>query len=336
MPQIRWQWASELEAPPEPDWIWGGYLAPAAITLVAGKPKSGKSTLACGLAEALTAGAGEFLGRAVRQCSVVYLSEEGAGTLKPKLSGRIRTLTRDGAWPRPGWATLIAAATIEADRIGATVLIVDSLSFWSSLDEGQENDSAVMQRALGALGAATSTGLAVVLVHHQRKGGGEDGDAVRGSGAIFAAVDMLIEVERPKSDSAPTHRQLVSTGRWQDAPPVLIVDHDPRERSWRVVGEAGDRTAAGEFGIREQILDALPIEEPGITERELAERARARHPQDRRTATQTRRGGCRETRRRGPKRRPVPLLANALPKCSPGAGRAFRSKCSPFSLSGEH
>lgn len=270
-PELRWQWASELEAPPEPDWLWGGYLAPAAITLVAGKPKSGKSTLACALAEALTADLGAFLGRSLRHCSVVYLSEEGAGTLKPKLSGRIRTLTRDSAWPRPDWDALVTAATAEAKRIGATVLIVDSLSFWGSLAEGQENDSAVMQRTLGALGAATSAGLAVMLVHHQRKGGGEEGDAVRGSGAIFAAVDMLIEVERSKGDSTPTHRQLVATGRWRDAPPVLIVDHDPRERSWTVIGEAGDRGAAGELGMRERILDALPSEPPGITEAELAE-----------------------------------------------------------------
>jgi AAA domain len=267
--KLAWQWADELEAPAEPDWIWNGYLAPGSITLLAGKPKSGKSTLACGLAEALNAGVDGFLEQALRKVGVIYLSEEGAGTLKPKLTGRIRTLTRDGAWPRPSWAALITAAIEEANRVGATVIIVDSLSFWSSLGEGQENDSAVMQGILGALIAATSSGLAVVLVHHQRKGGGEDGDAVRGSGAIFAAVDMLIEVERAKGDS--THRQLVATGRWRDAPPVLIVAHDPRERSWRVIGEAGDRDAAGELGIRDRILESLPSEEPGVTENELVE-----------------------------------------------------------------
>jgi RecA-family ATPase len=94
---LRWQWADDLEASTEPDWIWDGYVAPAAISLIAGKPKSGKSTLACALAEELTAGSDSFLGRPLRRCSVVYLSEEGAGTLKPKLHGRIRTLTRDGA-----------------------------------------------------------------------------------------------------------------------------------------------------------------------------------------------------------------------------------------------
>ena len=185
---LRWQWADELEAPPEPVWIWNGLRrarcdhAPRRQTKV-----RQKSTLACALAEALSRRRQQLPRPPAPTGGVVYLSEEGAGTLKPKLHGQVRTLTRDGAWPRPDWATLIEAAITEANRIGATVLIIDSLGFWGSLDEGQENDSAVMQRTLGALGAATSAGLAVVLVHHQRKGGGEDGDAVRGSGAIFAA-----------------------------------------------------------------------------------------------------------------------------------------------------
>jgi hypothetical protein len=238
---------------------------------VVGKPKSGKSTLTCALAEALAGNASAFLGRSLRSGRVVYLSEEGAGTLKAKLTGHIRVLTRDSAWPRPSWAELIADATAEAKRIDSRVLIIDAFSFWSSLGEGQENDSAVMQRTLGALVEATSAGLAVVLVHHQRKGGGEDGDAVRGSGAIFAAVDMLIEVERSKGEDAATHRQLVATGRWQDAPPVLIVDYQPRDRSWRVVGEADGREEVADLGIRERILDALPGADPGATEPEVAE-----------------------------------------------------------------
>jgi predicted ATP-dependent serine protease len=207
------QWADELEAPDEPEWVWGGYVTPGAVTLIAGRPKSGKSTLTCAFAEAVNGDADSFLDRSLRHGKVLYVSEEGAGTLKPKLTARIRTLTRDAAWPLPGWAELIAEATAEAQRIGATVLIIDSLSFWSagSLGEGQENDSGVMQRILGALVAATRAGLAVVLVHHQRKGGGEGGDAVRGSGAIFGAADMLVEVERLDGDSPPTHRQPASS-----------------------------------------------------------------------------------------------------------------------------
>ena len=40
---------------------------------------------------------------------------------------------------------------------------------------------------------ATRAGLAVLLVHHQRKAGGEDGDAIRGSSALAGATDANVE-----------------------------------------------------------------------------------------------------------------------------------------------
>ena len=72
------------DVPPEPLWVWDGYLAPDALTLLSGKPKCGKSTLALALSRAIVAGA-PFLGRPTRNVPVVYISEESAGTLVHKL-----------------------------------------------------------------------------------------------------------------------------------------------------------------------------------------------------------------------------------------------------------
>src|SRR4051794_23165038 len=56
---------SELRAsaPSEPSWLLDGYLARGAITLLAGKPKAGKSTFASALVEAIDSSAPWFLGR---------------------------------------------------------------------------------------------------------------------------------------------------------------------------------------------------------------------------------------------------------------------------------
>lgn len=58
--------ADELRAstPVEPEWLWHGYLAPGALTILAGKPKAGKSTLAVAVSEAVARQAGPFLERA--------------------------------------------------------------------------------------------------------------------------------------------------------------------------------------------------------------------------------------------------------------------------------
>jgi hypothetical protein len=274
-PTLKFISAAELRdaTPDEPPWVWDGYLAHGGITLVAGKPKAGKSTLVLALVEALAAGATSFLGRAITPGAVVYVSEEGAGTLVNKLpaSHTIRVLTREAAWPRPSWPVLVEAAAQEGRRIGAALLVIDAFAFWASFAEGAENDAAATQGAIAALGPATTAGLAVVLVHHQRKSGGEGGDAVRGSGAIFGAVDALVEVERPDEKAPRGHRRLVAVGRWPSTPAVLLVDRDPTTCAWRVLGTADDRHDAGELGLRERIIDALPDDHHGITERALVE-----------------------------------------------------------------
>jgi len=261
--QLRTQTAEEH------DWILDGYLAPGAITLLAGKPKAGKSTLAWAIAEAVSAGSSSFLGRGLRGWPVVYVSEKGVGTLRHKLpdSPSIWVMTRE-TWPKPSWAALVGAAVAEAWHRGALILVVDALGFWAVLAESEENKSGAVQAVMDELLRATDIGLAVLLVHHQRKGGGKDGDAVRGSNAIVGAVDVLVELERLGEGSSATHRRLVSSSRWP-APPALVVEQNAATRSWHLIGEAEDRAATSALGWRERLLQTLPKDEPGLTLAEL-------------------------------------------------------------------
>ena len=272
-PELRFAWASELRdaTPEEPPWVVTGYLARGAVTMVAGKPKAGKSTWAWAVADAVAVEAASFLGRQVAGGPVVFVTEEGAGTLRHKLPGAaVRVLTRDAAWPKPRWSELVRAAVAEARRIGAALLVIDALSFWAGFGENQEKDAGAAQAVMDTLQAATGTGLAVLLVHHQRKAGGEDGDAARGSGAIFGAVDALLERARAGDKAPPGQRRLVATGRWPSMAQVMVIDRDPAG-AWRVIGEAADRRETDALGMRERILRALPADEPGSTEAELVQ-----------------------------------------------------------------
>jgi len=125
-------WADlRASSPPEPPWILDGYIARGLITLLAGKPKVGKSTLACAIAEAVDAEALSFVGCEVTGGPVVYLSEEGIATLAPKLPASTCSvaLTREAALPKPGWPDLIGTAVAEALRIAAVLLVIDALGF---------------------------------------------------------------------------------------------------------------------------------------------------------------------------------------------------------------
>jgi hypothetical protein len=259
---------------PEPEWILDGYLAEGWLAMLAGKPKAGKSDWTCAFIEAVAGGAATFLGRAVNGGPVVYVSEEGAGTLAHKLRplANVRVMTRDAIWPRPGWLELISGAVEEAVRVGAVLLVIDSLAFWAGFREGQQKDSSAVLVKMARLSEATHAGLAVLLVHHQRKAGGEEGDAVRDSNAFLGSVDVLIELERPDDANAPDNqRLLVAIGRWPATTPVLQVERHPDDGAWYDVGEARSRTDVKHRSSLARLLGELPDE--WATEPEIAEGA---------------------------------------------------------------
>jgi hypothetical protein len=274
-PGIRFMSAAELRrtTPDEPDWLWDGYIASGWLTLLGGKPKAGKSTLQSALVEACVSRAASFLGRAVSGGPVVVVTEEGAVTALNKLpaSDDVRILVREHAWPKPKFPELIAAAVDEAERVGAKLLVVDSFAFWAQLGADAEKDAGAVQLAMAPLLEAASAGLAPLLICHQRKAPGDGGDALRGSGAIAANADMILEYERMTGDTSPHQRQLLAVGRWSSTPPLLVVDYDPQEASWRVVGEGQGRGDCERFAWRERLTAALPPGEPGTTYAELSE-----------------------------------------------------------------
>ena len=318
----------QADTPPEPPWIVKDYIAIGAVTLLTGKPKAGKSTLACAIAEAVDAASASFIGRTVTGGPVVYVSEEDAQTLRPKLSNSSgsEALTRNAAWPKPTWSEVVTAAVTKANDISAVLLVIDSLSFWSSFNE---NDAEAAHEVMDALGAAMAAGLAVLVVHHQRKAGGGEGDAVRGSGAILSAVDMSIELERLEEDGS-TQRRLVAIGRWS-APPVLVIGRNPATGIYQAIGYAESRNGAAALDMRGRIVAAL-TEEP-VTEDVLASildvdgRKISRPLRDLVDEGRLTRSG--EGKKGDPYR-----YGKCSPKSSPAAGGESPLKCSPPPIGG--
>ncbi len=274
---IRFLSAAEIRAstPVEPAWILDGYLAPYCVTLEVGRPKVGKSRKAAGIARACSRGASSFAGRALRGGPVVWISEESAPTLAHKLpdTDRLRILTRENAWPRPEWPALVAAGTAECKRIGAELLIVDTVPYWAALPPEREKDSGAAILVMQALLAAASEGIAVYALAHTRKGGGEDGEAVRGSSAFAGAVDIIVELERVPDQ--PHQRALLALSRFPSTPGTLVIELDPETDEWRPVSEDADRASASTIAARNRadadrqaILDALASGEP-LTRAEL-------------------------------------------------------------------
>ncbi len=234
------------EVPAEPEWLWHGYVAPGCITLIAGRPKVGKSTLAFGVLEAL--GKGEaFVSLQASQAGVLLLSEERPDTLAEKqrrfnLNGSVDLLMRHQVRDTP-WSDVVDQAVRYCEEREISVLVVDTWDKWASLAGDSENSAGHVLEALEPLLRAAGKGLAVVIVAHQRKAAGTHGEAVRGNNALTGGVDVVIEVERPTSDVSPTVRILRAISRFACTSEELAVD----------LTEDGYRACGNEEAVKVQV-----------------------------------------------------------------------------------
>lgn len=66
--------------------------------------------------------------------------------------------------------------------------------------------------------------IAVVVVRHDRKSGGDVGDSARGSSAFGGAVDIVMQVQRNEGNSRPTIRVINALSRYDETPDQLVVE----------------------------------------------------------------------------------------------------------------
>jgi hypothetical protein len=262
---LRFMTARELRSmtPEEPTWIWDGILYEGGITALVAPPKIGKSTFTAALARAVAGFEDEFVGRAIVGTPVVYLSEESAVSFRDKLpdTDALSVVTREHAWPLPAWPAVIEAALAEADRMVSRLIVIDTLAFWAAMGPEREKDAGAALAVMNLLGEITRNGIAVMLLAHSRKGGGEDGEAWRGSSAFAAAVDVIIDMERIAE--VPRQRTLHCLSRFPSTPGTLVEEMD-RDGVWSCVSTSEERESketvskrARDEVDREGLLSAL-------------------------------------------------------------------------------
>ncbi len=249
-------------APAEPDWIWEGYLAPGTITLLAGRPKVGKSTLVFGLMIAVAEGQA-FCAHPTRASRVVLLSEERAGTFVDKLPKRalpagIDVLLHQAAYD-VAWAEIVSQASAHAGPGG--LLVVDTLADFAELPADSENAAGAVQGAMRPLLKAAGTGCAVLVLAHQRKAAGEYGEAIRGSNALTAGVDVVLELERAGSIGADARvLKCVSRYRSGGGDQVLALGVEGYEARGELAGAVAEAERERIFA-QIQLMDAPTADE---------------------------------------------------------------------------
>jgi hypothetical protein len=247
----------------EPPFIAKPWLAEGALTEIDGKIKSaGKTTFATHMCRAILDGS-DFLGEPTRRSPIVYLSEQSAATFREALR-RAHLLDRDDFrvlfWQDTigaKWPDVVRAARDEAARIGAKVLAVDTLAQFTGLRGDAENNAGAALEAVAPLQeAAAVDSLGVVILRHERKGGGDVGDSGRGSSAFAGAVDVVLRLRRPEGVVRSGVRVLDALSRFDQTPDTLVIELT--EAGYVALGDT-EAVAANE--ARVSILKAAPTSE---------------------------------------------------------------------------
>jgi hypothetical protein len=244
-------------------WVCRPLAYLGGVSLIAGPPKAGKSTLAAQMQRCRETGERLFGAWEVTTGPTLLVTEEGGVAVVHKAEGlhALDVLDRRSAVRAElTFRQMLGVVSEWAAAHPGGLVFIDTLAIWAGIAD--ENDAGQATRAIAAVAAtAQADNLAIVLVHHARKAAGTDGEAIRGSGAILATVDIGIELSRvaPGRDD----RYLDIMGRIIAAERFELA-FDRSASAYTLADQSGARLAAIEAD-----LAGIPADGAGLTRPEL-------------------------------------------------------------------
>jgi len=255
---------------PEPVWIVPDIL-PAGLTILAGPPKMGKSWLSLGLSVAVATG-GLFLGHKVPKGQAVYLALEDT---ERRLQDRLQIVLAEEIgleelyfftnWPKDGDGGLTYLAEWLLEHQDCRLVIVDTLQKIKRKpgrnENAYESDYVAMT---GFKQIADKFNIAVVLVHHLKKGSETDVfNQISGSIGLSGAADAMMVLKRARMDAEAT---LSITGRDVEET-ELALKFDKQLCQFNLLGNAVEVQQSQE---RRDVLELLRASNEPLSPRYIA------------------------------------------------------------------
>lgn len=262
------------------DWYLNGILGRGVVTLLAGLPKAGKSTLVFNILAALEDDDRlEFMGRGLAKdrhderqgIKTIYLSEESPYTIYQKMAGRLREtvsveLQIDAAREQEDFLETLSRVCETARTEHVDLIVIDTVSAWTLMED--ENKASEVTETIQRIRVMTQ-GLGVVLVHHANKVGGENGVGIRGSGAWAATVDVILELGFPSESEEldPTSRLLNILSRYEDRTAPIMIDREGKlvEADGGITQERLITLIASGFDTQTKLVMETKISQPTIS-----------------------------------------------------------------------
>jgi hypothetical protein len=275
-----------------------------ALTIVAGDPKVGKTTLLLHLLNAVTTG-GRFLGEQCPKVNALYATEQSSIVFKEQLvkvpsiaeNKKLHIIPlemncdweEDGCWddgsprysqkPIEDWPQQVESWRRRIIETNAKILVVDTLVSFANLESGESFDAGVMTRIFMGLKSLFTTrpDLAIIVLHHLRKGDGARPKPIRsfadvaGSYALRAATDQNVVMFAPEPKHHPTRRRILVEGRFDEP---YSFDVELGEGGYQPLVNRAEPLPAGRRDMQGEISEAVRADPQlaELSDRKLADK----------------------------------------------------------------
>jgi RecA-family ATPase len=255
------------------NYVVPGYIA-EGCTLLAGRPKLGKSWLCLEIALAVSVDGESALGGIeCQKGSVLYLALEDNRRRLQRRIRKVMLMSEDAPerlhlateWPRANEGGIDQIRSWVRDTPDARMVIVDVLAMFKPMLKGSESFYEADYHAIKSLQAiASETGIAIIVVHHTRKGGadGDPFEKVSGTLGLSGAADSVMILDRD-SQGATIY------GRGRDIEEIeSAAVFDKLTCRWSVQGAADDVRRTDE---RTEILAILKDADEALSPGDIAD-----------------------------------------------------------------
>lgn len=243
----------ELPTPAVPFLAW-----PGLKTILAGREKGGKSTLAMASCSAVSAGR-DFLGVPTTAQRVLWLTEEAL--VLPYTRGKGMSADLDNFIVVGMGSNPQAQLKRAVKRWKPGVVVIDTLFRFAGIED--ENDAAGWLPTILLLDEITQAGAALLILAHAQKSSA--GGEYRGSSALGGFVDAILEMRKPQAGD--TVRQISGRGRLHFGKPFGVRLLDEKTGEYEMLTDVG---VALQQGLEGKLMRMIE-KEPGQTGNDLAD-----------------------------------------------------------------